>query len=983
MPTARPVPGPDVTVVVIVYNDAERLPRAVRSVLGQSLRNLEVIIVDDCSTDATRATARRLAASDRRVRCLRLPVNSGGCGAPRNAGIEAAAAPHVMFLDSDDELPYHACKSLLLAAEETGADLVTGEVTRNFEETGTTGLWYPELFGDVRVVDGIRAAPEYFLDHLSTNKLYRADFLARHRLRFPEGVHYEDQLFSAQAFTLARTFAVVPWPVYTWWLAADPDRLSISSSRHRIRNAMDRVLAARLIDAFLEESGNADLRPAKDEKFLRHDLRLYLGDLPFRELWWITEFAAVVTPYLRTLAPEALAAMPREQRVCQYLLEAGRFAEAAECARTLDRPHLAPRHVVREGGRVYWGRTPPEGPEAAAGLDVTDWRLDEQPFTTGPLCHEVARIDPAGPLLRVLLHTYDPARLLAGAEPVTAELRIATTAEPLTVPFRYDPPHLGPDGTPGPRTAEIDLDPRRIPLGVTGFRGRRHPVVVLERMGLTRTDPLLAPATLPPLRTRLPQYGPLGAHSVRMGCEGHGAGRLELTWERTGALGRAETAAPRLRPARRRVQRLTRRVTGPRAKALTYHELQRLPVDDTLVVFEALEGRGYADSPRALHEEILRRGLPLRAVWSCAGPTSSYPEGVPLVRRGSWEYVRTLARARYWIDSHGFPTLYGKRPGTRYLQTWHGQALKHMGFDVPELRLAGPERQRRHREAVARWDALIAPSEEFERTFVRANGYTGRLLRTGLPRNDALVRWNDPEQRDRAATARARLQVPDGRKVLLYAPTFRDGARGTGESVRVDLAELVRRTGEEWTVVVRPHYYERFAVPRELGHAVRDGRQFPDLNDLLLASDALLTDYSSVMFDYANLGRPILLWADDYAHYRSTARGLYYDLPEIAPGPMLTTVGELAAGLADLGALREEWAGAYGRFQARFNPYETGRSSGAVVDLFFEELVSPGGAVDEGATPDPPADERAATPVGSSAGPASGPLLGPSAGGRG
>ncbi|MEV4441554.1 CDP-glycerol glycerophosphotransferase family protein [Streptomyces sp. NPDC049577] len=362
----------------------------------------------------------------------------------------------------------------------------------------------------------------------------------------------------------------------------------------------------------------------------------------------------------------------------------------------------------------------------------------------------------------------------------------------------------------------------------------------------------------------------------------------------------------------------------------------RLPIDDHLVVFEALEGRGYADSPRAVHEELLRRGLPLRAVWSCTGDRSSYPPGTELVERGSWEYARTIARARYWVDSHGFPRPYAKRPGTRYLQTWHGQALKHMGFDVPELRLATPERRAAHQEMIARWDALICPSEEFERTFVRANRYTGELLRTGLPRNDVLVRWNDPEQRDRAAATRERLQIPDGRKVLLYAPTFRDGERGSGASLRADLPALVRAAGEEWTIVVRPHYYERFTVARELGHAVRDGRPFADLNDLLLASDALLTDYSSVMFDYTNLGRPVLLYADDYEEYRTAVRGTYYDLAEIAPGPVLTTTGELVAALRDLDAVREEWAGPYARFQARFNPYETGRSAKAVVDLFFE-----------------------------------------------
>ncbi|MEU1784067.1 CDP-glycerol glycerophosphotransferase family protein [Streptomyces abikoensis] len=933
MSAPAPSATPEVSVVVIVHNDAERLPRAVRSVLGQSLRRLEAIVVDDCSTDGTPRVARELAAGDPRVRLLRLPVNSGGCGAPRNAGIAAARAPYVMFLDSDDELPYHSCKSLLLTAEETGADLVTGEVTRIFEESGTTALWYPELFGDTRLVAGLRAAPEYLLDHLSTNKLYRAAFLARHGLRFPEDVHYEDQLFSAQALTLARSFAVVPWPVYTWWLADDPATgPSISSSRHKLRNVADRVAVARRVDAFLEESGHADLRPAKDAKFLRHDLRLHLGDLPFRDRRWTEEFAALVAPYLAGIALGAWETLPREQRVCQHLLLTGRLAEAAECARTLDRPRIAPRHTVRDAtGRRYWGRELPEDERAARELDITEWRLDDQPFTTGPLRHEVTHVEPAGSLLRLTLRTYDPARLLAGPVPVTAELRVAVTAEPLVVPFRYEPDGEDTEGTEGAeeRTARAEIDLRRVPLGPTGFRGRRHPHVVLTRQGLTRADPLLAPAPAPSLRARI------GGHLVRAGCEGHGAGRFELAWERTGALGRAEALVP-ARPALRRAHRLIRRATGPRAKALAYHELRKLPIDDRLVVFEALEGRGYADSPRYIHEELVRRGLPLRAVWSYTGDRSSFPEGVELVRRGSWEHARTVARARYWVDSHGFPASYAKRAGTRYLQTWHGQAFKHMGFDIPELRLASAERRRRHRATVARWDALISPSEEFERTFVRANGYAGRLLRTGLPRNDVLVRWNEPEQRDRAARTRERLQIPDGRKVLLYAPTFRDGERGSGASIRIDLAELVGAVGEEWTVVVRPHYYDRFTVPRELGHAVRDGREFADLNDLQLASDALLTDYSSVMFDYANLGRPILLYTDDYEHYRSVSRGAYYELADIAPGPMLTTTRELAAALGDLAGVRERWAGAYARFQERFNPLETGWSSKSVVDLFFE-----------------------------------------------
>ncbi|GGS13702.1 hypothetical protein GCM10010252_61420 [Streptomyces aureoverticillatus] len=925
---------PDVTVIVIVHNDPRRLSRAVTSVLNQSLRNLEVIISDDHSTDETPLVARRLGELDPRVRYLRLSKNSGGCSAPRNAGIAVARAPHIMFLDSDDELPMHACKSILLTIERTGADFVTGGVTRLFEESGRSRLWYPDLFKDATVIEGIRAAPEYFLDHLCTNKLYRTDFIERHHMRFPEGIHYEDQLFSAQAFTLARSFAVVPWAVYTWRLAAARDNLSISSSRHKILNVVDRVKVARLIDAFLDESSNSDLRPAKDHKFLKHDLRLYLGDLPFRDRGWVEQFNDVITPYLDEIADEASEQLPHEQRICQYLLAQGRIDEAVQCASTLSSPLLAPRHVTRAGDRVYWGRPGPTDEHAAAVLDITDWRLDDQPFASCPVRHEVVALASHGRSLHLALRTYDPGRLLSeGGVGAGGELWLTAAGAPLKISFAYRPAG---GGEPDVYDAEIGIDLCDIPLGIKGFKGRSHPTITLERLGLRRSDPLLAPTDLKPLRARLSHHGALITHTVHVGREDRGPGRLELTWARTKALGCAEAVAPRLKPVRRKLHRLRRKVTGPSAKALVYHELLKLPMDDSLVLFEALEGRGYADSPRYLYEELVRRGLPLRAVWSYSGNRDSFPAGVDLVRRGSWRYVGALARAKYWVDSHGFPAAYPKRPETRYLQTWHGQPLKRMGFDAPELRMGTPSTQQRHRDMVARWDALIAPSEEFEKTFVAANEYSGELIRSGMPRNDVLVHWNTPEQRERAARARARLQVPDSRKMLLYAPTFRDNARGSGDSIRVNLQELTEKVGRDWIIVVRPHYYDRFSVPRELGHAVRDGGSFPDINDLMLASDALLTDYSSVMFDYANLGRPILLFTDDYEEYRTGARGTYYELPEITPGPMLDTTADLIEVLRNLDRVRRQWSESYARFQRTFNSRETGQSSKAVVDLFFE-----------------------------------------------
>ncbi|HEY3481996.1 MAG TPA: CDP-glycerol glycerophosphotransferase family protein, partial [Streptomyces sp.] len=729
----------------------------------------------------------------------------------------------------------------------------------------------------------------------------------------------------AQAFTLADTFAVVPWEIYTWRMA--PESVSISSSRHKIQNVVDRIVAAQLVDAYLTESGNADLRPDKDFKFLRHDFRLYLGDLPYRTAEWIEEFAEAVKPYLNQIGEEAYAKLRRDERICLYLLRSGRREEAALAGRLLDRPRISPRHIVGDGETMYWGETVPADEDGRHELDLHEWHLDEQVFSTGRIRHEIESVEADGPALRLRLRTYDPCGLIT--PDVTATLKLAATGTPLSI--RLD---LHPD-VDGQYVSDALLDIRKIPVGLAGIASRRHPIVSMKRGTKQRNDVLLAPHDMPTHRTTV-TYRVLGTHHVIVEPENRAAGRLQITWERVGPLRAMEPLGPYVRATKKRVARVKKIVVGNEGKATVYDSLAKLPGKRELAVFEAQEGRGYTDNPRYIYEELRKRDLPIDVVWAYNGDKSSFPDDVTLVKRGSWEYGRALARAKYWVDSHNLPYLYGKPEGTRYLQTWHGQTLKMMGFDAPGLRMGPEEEKTRFRAAVARWDALVCPSAEFERTFVPAFGVTADLIRAGYPRNDVLVRWAEPEQMARAAEARAALEVPEGRKVLLYAPTFRDSGRRSGQSIRIDLPALVEELGREWVIVVRAHPYDRFVVPAELGHVVRDGGSFADINDLMLASDAVLTDYSSLMFDYANTGRPILLYTDDYEQYKNGERGTYYDLAEIAPGPMLDTTEQLTAALRDLDGTAAAHSERYARFQELFCSYETGHASKMVVDAFFE-----------------------------------------------
>ncbi|WP_043623710.1 bifunctional glycosyltransferase/CDP-glycerol:glycerophosphate glycerophosphotransferase [Nonomuraea candida] len=872
---------PDCTVVVITYNDAPRLPRAVRSVLRQSLSDLEVIISDDASTDGTPEVARRLVRADPRVRYLRRRVNSGGCGAPRNEGMDAARSPYVMFLDSDDELPRHACKSLLAEIERTGAAFVSGQISRLHESSGRLRPYYPALFARRRVVEGIRREPELFLDSFSTNKLYNLRWLRENVLRFPEDIHYEDHVFATELYAVARRFAIVPWVVYHWHRAETNDSISLSIGD--LENVRQRVIAARLSDDILREHGAADLVPHRQYRFLRQDLRVYLNPLPLRDRVWAKEFAAVVRPYLEEIPDEVFWRVDPLDRVCCQLILDDRIDDLLVAAGSLTGPRAAPRAAVQLDGRTYWGDSP------SPRLDITRLRLAELPFSASRLRHEASNLSSDGERVRMTVRTYDP----FGALPAewTAFLQLGRERVPIS------PEPSGGGGY----VSEVVFTPR----------GTCDPRIGFTRTsdGHTTTDRILAD----------PRTEPIELPGCTLGTEGYAA----YLCVRPDSVSRSVW---------RRVKgHLMRRFNTPANKLRAYKILIRvLPRRPNLALFESDVGKSYGGSPRAIYEEVRRRGLPIEAVWSVAKGRANFPSDARLVRRGSWRYVYTMARAGIWVDSHGFPLDYPKPRGTRYLQTWHGQGIKSIGFDAPDLRGDFDRPRALWRAAVARWDALVSPSEEFSRVFLPSNGYAGKVYRCGTPRCDALVRGGP------ATEVRERLEVPPGRQVLLYAPTYRDRAKNSGRSVRVNLELLAEELAEDWVVLLRTHPVERYTPPEHLRHFVRSASAHPEINDLILASDALLTDYSSVMCDYAVTGKPMLFYIDDWDDYRLSERGVYHDLPAIAPGPCVTTTEELVAALRDLPAVHASYAARYAAFRDLWCADERGDAAARIVTDFFE-----------------------------------------------
>ncbi|MEU4036719.1 glycosyltransferase family 2 protein [Streptomyces collinus] len=551
---------PDVTVTVIVYNDAARLPRAVASLRAQTHADIEIIISDDHSTDDTPRVARELAAQDHRIRYLRLPENSGGCSAPRNRAIEIARAPYLMFLDSDDELPPRAVELLLAEHREREVDFTMGAVRRVRVDNGRRSTWMPHLVTERRTLDGIEDDPRLLFEHLSTSKMYARAFLDRHQLRFPEGIHYEDQLFSAQAYCLAKAFTIIPDPVYVWYIEpfATASAASISNQRHKISNVRDRVHVQRLIDDFLVENGHAALREDKDFKFLKHDFRMYAGDLPYRDDEWLESFAEIMNPYLETLAEGAFARLPRPERVVLQLLRDGRLSDVRLAARGLAHG-VAPRHVSADAsGATYWGDTVPTSDQARRELALSDLELDTRPFPSAQFRHEITELT-AGPgaCLTLAIRTYDPGlRLPVG--PQRASLVLAPGRRRLTVPFRLDPVR------PGLFEGRVRLDLAAASLPVQGFDGVRHPLLRLEQQGLVHSGVLLAPLDFPTRTARVEYRSGATAHDVTVEPEGRTPGRLQIRWRPVGVTARVirpvvrKVARPKVRNAARMVASVLR-----------------------------------------------------------------------------------------------------------------------------------------------------------------------------------------------------------------------------------------------------------------------------------------------------------------------------------------------------------------------------------------------------------------------------------------
>ena len=362
--------------------------------------------------------------------------------------------------------------------------------------------------------------------------------------------------------------------------------------------------------------------------------------------------------------------------------------------------------------------------------------------------------------------------------------------------------------------------------------------------------------------------------------------------------------------------------------------------DHSLVVFESYFGKSYSGNPRYIYEALLRSNKHFRAVWVCQNNRLDIPGQAIQVKRGSEDYYRYIAKAAYIVNNITF-TLDYKAPHTTYLQTWHGTPLKRLGLDI-EIK-EGPELDARKNllKEAKKWDYLIAANKYSEEKFCSAFNFKNTMLTDGYPANDL---FKHPEVDDISKKIKGTLGIgSSNKKIILYAPTWRDNNRiqgwNFGFDLNLNLARFRKEFGDEYILLLRMHHLISDQInTSKFNSFVLDVSKYDDTHELLLISDILITDYSSIFFDYANLNRPMIFYSYDLEQYDSQLRGFYINPRSELPGPVVEKESDLINSIKNINNLEEKFYQKRKKFIEQYCSLEDGNASERIVDTVFTKL---------------------------------------------
>lgn len=371
-----------------------------------------------------------------------------------------------------------------------------------------------------------------------------------------------------------------------------------------------------------------------------------------------------------------------------------------------------------------------------------------------------------------------------------------------------------------------------------------------------------------------------------------------------------------------------------------------IKTDKRTIMFCSFNGKSYSCSPKAIYEYMVKdkKYSNYKFIWSFTNP-DNYPKleedkNTKIVKHNSKEYKKYLARAKYWIFNYKIPEYLYPKKEQIFIQCWHGTPLKRLGCDLEHFdnvlnTLKGMKK--RYKIEASKFSYFISPSKFASEKFISAWNLReihkeNIIIEEGYPRNDFLFNYT---QKDVEAI-KTKLGIQDDRrKIILYAPTYRSNQHeaGIGYTYKeeIDFKHFYEKVGKEYIVLFRPHYFiaNVFDFEKYKGF-VYDVSKIDDINELYIIADLLITDYSSVFFDYANLKRPMIFYMYDLEHYRDKSNGFYIDLAEL-PGPIIKTQEELEREVLNINN-NFVYNNKYREFNNKYNYLDDGHASKRVIE---------------------------------------------------
>ena len=368
-----------------------------------------------------------------------------------------------------------------------------------------------------------------------------------------------------------------------------------------------------------------------------------------------------------------------------------------------------------------------------------------------------------------------------------------------------------------------------------------------------------------------------------------------------------------------------------------------IPANNKIIFFESSNGRNYTGSPKYIYEEIVNQGLDkeYKCVWSFTDTATEIPGNAIKVKRSFPKFLYYTLRSGTWIYDTRHLYYLKKNKNTKYIQTWHGTPLKKLALDMDYLNTDGNDDINKYhdefRKNSAYWDYLISQNEFSSQIFRRAFDFKGQMLEIGYPRCDILFHENNEKAID---DIKSRLNIPKDKKIILYAPTWRENQFYNKNAFKftteMDFDEMYDQLSDDYILIVKFHYLVKENIDwNKYNDFIIECDADWDIQELYLISDILITDYSSVMFDYAILNRPMIFYAFDLDDYKNNLRDFYFDMVEEVPGPIFKTNEEMIGYIKNFN--REDYDNEYGEkyklFNEKFNQFDDGNASKKVIEL--------------------------------------------------